>query len=78
MCNACDIKVEALYNKVPEPAWALIAHAATDTCANCNLRLVQTTCSTCPGVEVIRRLAALAEAHEEATHVQQLERAHGA
>jgi ParB/RepB/Spo0J family partition protein len=75
MCNACDIKVEVLYDKVSEPAWALIAHAATDTCANCSLRLVQTTCNTCPGVEIIRRLMALAEAHPEAAHAQRLESA---
>jgi ParB-like chromosome segregation protein Spo0J len=73
MCNACDIKTEALYNKVDEPAWVFIAHAATDTCTNCSLRLVQATCKTCPGVEIIRQVIASLEDQKEAADVQHLE-----
>jgi ParB family transcriptional regulator, chromosome partitioning protein len=59
-CQACEVKAEALAN-VREPAWALIAHAATDTCGDCPLRGISGDCGACPLVDMLRRLARTAE-----------------
>lgn len=72
MCLACDIKAETLGDEVPEPAWSLITHAATETCHLCPLPKLASTCSGCPGVEIIRRLIAAAKAEKEAQDVRRL------
>lgn len=60
MCDACDIK--ASLPNVPEPAWALVVSTAASVCDGCNLRSVASLdiCKECPGVELLRRLAAVA------------------
>lgn len=55
MCHACEIKQTQLQG-VREPAWALLAHAAGDTCNNCAVRDLADACKQCPGVELLRRL----------------------
>ena len=59
-CRACQVKAETLANTV-EPAWALIAHAVTDTCGDCCLADIASACDTCPMVDLLRRLARQAE-----------------
>jgi len=54
-CSACDLREQNLAG-VTEPAWEAITHAAGDTCSACNLRELQTLCSQCPVVELLRRL----------------------
>jgi ParB family transcriptional regulator, chromosome partitioning protein len=59
-CQACQVKAETL-DQTAEPAWALIAHAATDTCGDCSLTDIAAACDTCPLVDLLRRLARQAE-----------------
>ncbi len=66
MCKVCDIKAESLGDQVPEPAWSLITHAANETCRDCPLPKLASTCRGCPGVEIIRRLITAAKARKEA------------
>jgi ParB/RepB/Spo0J family partition protein len=66
MCDACDIKTTALKSQIAEPAWSLISHAAHATCANCNLRELETACAECPGVEFLRRILDSAEKRRDA------------
>lgn len=60
MCDTCDVK--ASLPTVPEPAWALVVSTAASVCDGCNLRPVANLdiCKECPGVELLRRLAAVA------------------
>lgn len=62
MCRQCDIKLETLRDKVDEPAWSQIVHAADETCAGCNVREVEGACKGCPGLEFLQRLFRAAHA----------------
>lgn len=55
VCKPCDIRLSIL-EAAPEPAWTLIAHAAGETCGNCQVREVKAACHQCPAVEIIRQL----------------------
>lgn len=70
-CQLCDVRQQNLAT-VAEPAWEAITHAAGDTCAACNLRDIQTLCSQCPVVELLRRLKEPA-LEATATHSQSLQ-----
>ncbi len=60
-CARCNIATNHL-NRLPEPAWRLVVHAADATCAACNLKDLRSICGGCPAVELINHLvAALAE-----------------
>lgn len=72
MCAACDVKSEELIKRIPEPAWAVITHAATDTCEVCSLPKLASICRGCPGVELVRRMMAAAKARQEAQHGRSL------
>jgi ParB/RepB/Spo0J family partition protein len=72
MCNACEVKTEELAEQIPEPAWAVITHAATDTCEVCSLPKLASICRGCPGVEIVRRMITAAKAKQEAHHGRSL------
>ncbi|MEW6115631.1 MAG: hypothetical protein AB1553_01865 [Nitrospirota bacterium] len=54
-CKECDIRLGQL-SSAPEPAWALITHAAEQTCDACNIREVIGACKNCPAVDIMRNL----------------------
>jgi ParB-like chromosome segregation protein Spo0J len=56
MCSACEVRMNALHNRYEEPAWALLAQAASDTCDDCGVRHIAGACASCPGVDMLRRL----------------------
>jgi len=56
VCQACEIREGSLPD-VAEPAWALLTHAAGETCGACNLRDVTAACQGCPLPETLIRLA---------------------
>ena len=56
VCQACEIREGSLPD-VAEPAWALLTHAAGETCAACNLASVTAACQGCPLPETLIRLA---------------------
>lgn len=61
MCDACDVN-PALPN-APEPAWTLIMESARAMCEACSLRRTAllnnlSICRECPGVELLKRMAA--------------------
>lgn len=56
-CIACT-NYDAIQGKAQEPAWALVVHAANDTCNGCSLKEIQKMCGQCPAVALLRKLAA--------------------
>jgi ParB family chromosome partitioning protein len=56
VCQACEIREGSLPD-VAEPAWALLSHAAGETCGACNLADVVLACQGCPLPETLIRLA---------------------
>lgn len=70
MCAQCDVKAGALGDRCGEPAWALIAHAANDTCGGCPVREVVNACDSCPGVEMLRRIIGTQHARKELEHAR--------
>jgi hypothetical protein len=54
-CRTCEVLAETLAS-VSEPAWALVAHLASETCGDCALADIGSACSTCPQVDLLRRL----------------------
>lgn len=72
MCDACEVKTEELSEQIPEPAWAVITHAAADTCEVCSLPKLASICRGCPGVEIIRRMITAARARQEVQHGRSL------
>lgn len=57
MCDECSLKDLSGHE---EPAWALVLQAAEKTCDDCTDRNGRdlTMCQECPGVEIIKQLAA--------------------
>lgn len=55
MCEHCDMKL-AILNKHPEPAWALISHAAEQTCSKCTVREIAQACAQCPAVTLLHHI----------------------
>lgn len=55
VCAACEVKLDVLA-RVPEPAWALLAHNAGEVCSNCSLKAIADTCEACGLVDFLRRL----------------------
>ncbi len=54
MCQSCEMKRE-LVEKLPEPAWALLAQAAEKVCTACDLHSHDMAfCHRCPGVALLR------------------------
>jgi ParB/RepB/Spo0J family partition protein len=57
-CQVCN-QLELVPGQAP--AWSMVAHAADDTCASCNLKDMRTICEGCPAVELLRKLKAAKE-----------------
>ncbi len=56
MCQTCELRGNLL-EKLPEPAWYLVAQAAADTCATCGLSYHDLSlCKRCQAVDLIRRM----------------------
>lgn len=55
VCKSCN-QYEGKLAENPEPAWSLVVHAADATCDSCGLREMQKVCSSCPAVELLRKL----------------------
>jgi ParB/RepB/Spo0J family partition protein len=55
-CSVCDVKLNDLHGRCPEPAWALITHSAGQVCESCNLADVAGACNQCPAVDLLKRL----------------------
>lgn len=56
-CKTCNqFDADLMHGRAP--AWAIVAHAADDTCSSCDLRDMQKICGCCPAVELLRKLKA--------------------
>lgn len=55
MCHKCN-QVEGKLTEKDEPAWAVIVHAADETCNGCDLKEMQSICAGCPAVTLLRNL----------------------
>lgn len=64
MCAKCDAKLASM-DRLPEPAWTLITHAAEGTCCGCKVKEVAQACGQCPAVDIMRRLAVAAGARQK-------------
>ena len=54
-CHSCN-QYEGKLRETPEPAWAVVVHAADKTCDQCPLKDMQTICGSCPAVQLLRKL----------------------
>lgn len=57
-CQSCN-QYEGRLADTPEPAWAMVVHAADDTCNACPLKEMQKVCASCPAVDLLRKLVAV-------------------
>jgi ParB/RepB/Spo0J family partition protein len=60
MCKKCN-QVEDKLGVGDEPSWSMLAHAADDTCSDCDLREMQRICACCPAVQLLRTILAMKE-----------------
>ena len=56
MCNTCDAYTAKLRQQQPEPAWAMLAATAGETCKACGLHEFEKVCASCPGVAFLKAL----------------------
>lgn len=56
MCNTCDAYTAKLRQQQPEPAWAMLAAAAGETCKACGLHEFEKVCASCPGVAFLKAM----------------------
>lgn len=56
MCAGCELKGDLL-EKLPEPAWYLVAQSAAEVCNRCGLSQRDLSfCKRCPAVDLLRRV----------------------
>lgn len=56
-CHSCN-QYEGKLRETPEPAWAMVVHAADKTCGECPLKDMQNICGSCPAVQLLKKLVA--------------------
>jgi len=54
VCEKCSLLAASI--KAHEPAWSLITHSAEETCNACDVKSVKSACSSCPAVDLLRRI----------------------
>lgn len=54
-CHDCN-QYEGKLRSSPEPAWAMVVHAADKTCSECPLKDMQKVCASCPAVVLLKEL----------------------